>query len=193
MYRGELLSLLFISDFCGNFCCVQKWFPHDMQSTERTVQNKIIPGAQKMCEIKEKCVFTEQEKTAWLVSSMDEQNLSPGVGIIYHVPTQAPFITHHRSGWHPVWDFCFPQHRFWGFGSSRLIHWVAASLIHDVSKECTAFFDPWREKQYISFQTLGVSNSATQHNKFCQNFWSTAYVTVRFASHDFWRSQLFCW
>jgi hypothetical protein len=40
-----------------------------------------------MCEIKEKCVFIEQEKPAWLVSSMDDQNLSPGVSIIYHIPT----------------------------------------------------------------------------------------------------------
>ena len=81
---------------------------------------------------------------------MDDQNVSSGGNIIYHIPTQAPFITHCRSGWHPVWDFCFPQHRFWGFGSSGLIHWVAVSLIHDVSKECTAFFDHWSGKQYIS-------------------------------------------
>jgi hypothetical protein len=95
---------------------------------------------QKMCEIKGKCAFIEQEKPAWLVSSMDDQNFSPGVSIIYHIPRQAPFITHHRSGWHPVRDFCFQQHRFWRFGSSRLIDWVAGSLIHDLLKECTAFF-----------------------------------------------------
>lgn len=36
-----------------------------------------------MFEIREKYVFIEQEKPAWLVSSMDDQNLFPGVGIIY--------------------------------------------------------------------------------------------------------------
>jgi hypothetical protein len=120
-----------------------------------------------MCEIKEKCAFIEQEKPAWLFSSMDDQNLYPGVSIIYDIPTQAPFITHHRSGWHPVWDFCFPQHRFWGFGSSRLITWVAVSLMYDVPKECTAFFDPWRGKQYIPSKhwesvtlLLSITNSA---------------------------------
>ena len=121
----------------------------------------------KMCKIKEKCVFIEKEKPAWLVTSMDDQNLSSGVGIIYHIPTQAPFITHRRSGWHPVWDFCFPKHRLWGFGSSGLIHWVAMSLIHDVSKECTASYDPWRGKQYIPSKhwesvtmLLSITNSA---------------------------------
>jgi len=43
-----------------------------------------------MCEIKEKYVFIEQEKPAWLVSRMDDQNLYLGVSITYHIPTQAP-------------------------------------------------------------------------------------------------------
>jgi len=105
------------------------------------------------------------------------------VSSTYHIPTQAPFITHHRSGRHPVWHFCFPQHRFWRFGSSRLIHWVAASLIHDVSKECTAFFDPWIVRQYIRSKhwqfvalLLSMTNSA--------NIFEALHVTVRFTSRD---------